>query len=305
MARKTTLYIDDDLLQRAVADNEEGERARRLEDCYLRALRRLNRDREVIEFLDRVATYHSLAPQLELHASQARLALLQQEPNWNYSAIAAQFKEMQKVAQLYHAELHHKPFYTAHLPLESFPKRHEIAATWLSQGDPAGVIARVIREFRPDLLLTLAPEFGYTGHIEHQLASSFAMLGIRLAADPAFSPGLSPHRISHTYFLVNKNWFMKLWGRGYDPRSWTDIFDVRIPCSGNRPGTDIMRENIEIHRSQPWDMAMFYRLSNIIHHLFLYRADPYQEIQNPFEPQEHSKFGLHRIKFNKGIDVAS
>lgn len=214
-------------------------------------------------------------------------------------------KEMQQAAQLYHAELRHEYFYNAHLPLESFPKRHEIAATWLSQGDPARVIAEVIRKFRPDLLLTLAPEFGYTGHIEHQLASRFAMVGIRLAAEPAFSLGLSPHRISHTYFLLNKYWFMKLWGRGYDPRPWTDMFDVRLPCSGNRTGSDIMRENIEIHRSQPWDMAAFRRLSNIIHHLFLYRADPYQEIKDPFEPQEHSKFGLHRIKFHKDIDGTS
>ena len=197
-------------------------------------------------------------------------------------------KEMQQAAQLYHAELRHEYYYNAHLPLESFPKRYEMAATWMSQGDPARVIAEVIRKFRPDLLLTLAPEFGYTGHIEHQLASRFAMAGIRLAAEPTSSLEDSPHRISHTYFLLNKYWFMKLWGRGYDPRPWTDCFDVRIPCSGNRIGIDIMRENIEIHRSQPWDMAVFSRLSNIIHHLFLYRADPYREIHDPFEPQEYS-----------------
>ena len=104
-------------------------------------------------------------------------------------------KEMQQAAQLYHAELRHEYYYNAHLPLESFPKRHEMAATWLSQGDPARVIAEVIRKFRPDLLLTLAPEFGYTGHIEHQFASRFAMAGIRLAAEPAFSLERSPHRV--------------------------------------------------------------------------------------------------------------
>jgi hypothetical protein len=193
---------------------------------------------------------------------------------------------MQQASQIYHAELRHEHFYNARLPIESFPKRHEIAATWFSHGDPARVVAEVIREFRPDVLLTLAPEFGYTGHIEHQLTSRFATAGIRLAANPSFSLELPPHRVSHTYFLLNKYWFMKLLGRGYDPQPWTDVFDARMPCSGNQTGSDIMRENIAIHRSQPWDMAAFRRLSTLIYHLFLYRADPYHQIDDPFEPTE-------------------
>lgn len=201
----------------------------------------------------------------------------------NSDTAAIRGREMRQAAELYDAGLRHEHFCNARLPLEHFPKRQEMAAVWLSQGDPAGVIAEVIRGFRPDLLLTMAPEFGYSGHIEHQLASRFAMAGTRLAAEPAFSSGLSPHRIPHTFFLLNKYWFLKLWGRGYDPLPWTDIFQARLPCSGNRTGTDMMRTNIEIHRSQPWDMEAFHRLSNTIHHLFLHRTDPYREIRDPFE----------------------
>jgi len=193
-------------------------------------------------------------------------------------------REMQQAAQLYRAELHHEHYANARLPLASFPKRREMAATWLSRKDPAEVIAEVIRRFRPDLLLTLAPEFGYTGHIEHQLASRFALAGIRLAAESAFLPGLSLHRVPHTFFLLNRYWFMKLWGRGYDPRPWTERFDANLLCPGNRTGSDIMRQNIEIHSSQPWDMAVFGRLSHVLCSLFLHRADPFQEIQDPLEP---------------------
>lgn len=199
--------------------------------------------------------------------------------------------EMAEVARLYQATLQIERFYNAPLPSESFPPRHEIAATWLDQGDPARVIARSIREFRPDVLLTLAPEFGGTGHPEHQLAARFAAAGVRLAATPAKGLGGRPFRVPHMYYLLNKYWFMKLIGQGFDPRPWTELFDARQPCCAGLSCLDVMAENTRPHRSQAADMEMVRRMSRIVHNLYLAATDPFEEVLDPLERVEKGGMG--------------
>ncbi len=70
--------------------------------------------------------------------------------------------ELNEVARLYRATLEIEPWFNASLPVNSFPYRHELAARWTGDAgqDPALRVARTIREFRPDVVITFAPEHG-------------------------------------------------------------------------------------------------------------------------------------------------
>jgi len=192
--------------------------------------------------------------------------------------------EMCRVAHLYGAVFRQEAFFNAALPMASFPERHEIAARWIAQGDPAHVIAESIRSFKPDIVVMFAPVFGYTGHPEHQLAARFALSGIREAASPLGNCSLPPHSVSHTYYLLNKYWFMKIWGRGYDHFPWTEVWNIHGQDVHGKSISDIMIEHALIHRSQRHDMQVVKKLAVVMRNLYLYRADPLRERWDPFEP---------------------
>lgn len=70
-----------------------------------------------------------------------------------------------------------------------------------------GDLARHIREFRPQVLLTFGPDGGLTGHTDHSMASMFATLAFHWAGrDNRFpnqlSEGLAPHRIQKLYYAT-------------------------------------------------------------------------------------------------------
>lgn len=192
--------------------------------------------------------------------------------------------EMRQVANLYGAVLRQESFLNASLPMASFPMRHEIAARWTAQGNPVRVVAESIRSFKPDIIVTFAPIFGYTGHPEHQLAARFALSGIREAASPLENCPWPPHRVSHTYYLLNRYWFMKIWGRGYDHFPWTEIWDLHCRSVHGESISDIMIEHALIHRSQRHDMQVVKKLAVVMRYIFLYRVDPLREYWDPFEP---------------------
>ncbi len=196
-------------------------------------------------------------------------------------------REIAEVARLYNASLELRSYFNAPLPVESFPPRHEIGRRWVEQGDPARVIAASIRNFRPDIVLTLAPEVGGTGHPEHQLTARFAMAGARLAASAESDLPEPPHRVSKSYFLVSKYWFMRRFGGGYDPRPWTEAFDVHLPCIGRMTCADVMAEHTRPHRSQDNDMAAMRRVAGLIHRIYLHETDPFGPQPDPLEPAAH------------------
>jgi len=196
---------------------------------------------------------------------------------------AVRSRELARVAELYGAELQVEPLFNASLPVESFPRRHEIARLWREVTDPAVVVARAIRSFRPDVVLTFAPDYGSTGHPEHQLASRFATAGIRLAATSTRTLPGRAHRVENTYYLLNRYWYTRLLGMGQDPLPYTEVFEARQPCVPGHTCADIMGEFTRPHLTQAADMGMMRKVARIIRYLYLYRADPFTEIKDPYE----------------------
>ncbi len=197
---------------------------------------------------------------------------------------AVRAQELGHVAELYNATLEVESFFNASIPVESFPYRHELANRWAELKDPAVVVAQTIRTFRPDVILTFAPDFGSTGHPEHQLTSRFTTAGIRLAAEPSGALAGNAHRVNNCYYVLNKYWFTRLSGMGWDPLPWTEAFPVRQACSAGMTCADFMAENSRPHLTQAADMGMMRVVAHSIHNLYLYRADPFVEVKDPYEP---------------------
>lgn len=197
-------------------------------------------------------------------------------------------QEMVRVAELYHAQLQHEYFYNAPLPVSEFPKRHEIAEIWRKYKDPTQVCAKAVRSFRPDVLFTFSPDFGATGHPEHQLASRFATAGIRAAADPEYKiDQLPPHRVGKVFYGLNRHWLMVLFGRS-DPEVPMEVWDATQPCINGRNCRDTMAEFTKPHRTQANDMGAVRRLKRLMGKVYLYQTDPFTDIKDPFQPVLHN-----------------
>ncbi|MEU3405479.1 N-acetyl-1-D-myo-inositol-2-amino-2-deoxy-alpha-D-glucopyranoside deacetylase [Streptomyces sp. NPDC006670] len=81
------------------------------------------------------------------------------------------------------------------------PQNARPGAFWATGVDEAaGHLVAVIRELRPQVLVTYDPDGGY-GHPDHIQAHRVAMRGAELAADPAYRPELgAPHAIAKVYW---------------------------------------------------------------------------------------------------------
>lgn len=81
------------------------------------------------------------------------------------------------------------------------PQNTRPGAFWSTGVDEAaGHLVEVIRELRPQVLVTYDPDGGY-GHPDHIQAHRVAMRGAELAADPAYRPELgAPHAIAKVYW---------------------------------------------------------------------------------------------------------
>ncbi len=193
-------------------------------------------------------------------------------------------REMAAVAERYRAELQHERFFNAPLPVESFPLRHEIYRKWCEQGDPQGLVVAAIRRFKPDLIITFHPDFGATGHPEHQLAARLATTGARLAADPSFEcQGLDPHRVTRLYWVLNRFWLLRLLGRA-DPGPITEVWDAHAPCTRDMTCLDFMVEATRLHRTQANDMGMVRRFQAAFGTVYLCQVDYETAHKPPDEP---------------------
>ncbi|MEW2470043.1 N-acetyl-1-D-myo-inositol-2-amino-2-deoxy-alpha-D-glucopyranoside deacetylase [Streptomyces sp. NPDC046994] len=81
------------------------------------------------------------------------------------------------------------------------PQNHRPAAFWAADPDEAaGHLVAVVREVRPQVLVTYDPNGGY-GHPDHIQAHRVAMRAAELAADPGFRPDLgAPWDIARIYW---------------------------------------------------------------------------------------------------------
>jgi LmbE family N-acetylglucosaminyl deacetylase len=200
--------------------------------------------------------------------------------------------EMAKVAQRYRADLTHLRYWNAPLPVESFPKRHEIYAKWQGQGDPIGDVVTAIRRHKPDLLLTFDPNRGGTGHPEHQLTSRIATTAAKIAADAAvLTGGLPAHRVERTYHLKNRFWIYRMLGAA-DPGPITEVFDAGLPAAPGVSCADFMADATRLHRTQDNDMAMVRRIqSAAFTELAMQRVDPFTGTFDPAEPKDIKGMG--------------
>jgi len=191
-------------------------------------------------------------------------------------------KEMERVAELYNAQLQHEWYFNAPLPGSSFPKRDRIAKMWKDHKDPVPLCAKAIRKFKPDMLFTFNPDRGFTGHPEHQLASRFVTAGIRMAADPKEKlGGLPAHKTEHVYYGTNKLFLYKLFGK-VDPGPITEVFDASRPCIKGKPCYQVMAEFTLPHKTQN-DMKAIREISFLLKKNYLYKVNPYVEIRDPYE----------------------
>jgi LmbE family N-acetylglucosaminyl deacetylase len=182
-------------------------------------------------------------------------------------------QELKKVADFYGAELEHHRFYNAPLPAESFPPRHEIYKKWLSQGDPLKICVKAIRRFKPDVIITFHPDFGATGHPEHQLASRIATTGAKLAQDPTYdADGIEPHKVHRLYWLVQRYWLLRAFGLA-DPGPVTEVFDSHLPAKDGMSCLDFSLEATRFHKTQNRDMSMVRRMQQAFGYLFLRQVD--------------------------------
>ncbi len=191
-------------------------------------------------------------------------------------------RELTSAARMYHATLEHYDLYNAPLPVESFPSRHELERRWMSDSDPAGLVARAVRRFRPDVVVTLDPYHGFTGHPEHQAAARFALAGIRLAADAAaadaYVAGEPPYRVGIVYNVQNQHWFMALAGDGKDPMPWNEALLAGAGCAvrgASRRCIDVAMDNSHAHRSQQHDLDGLRAMLPFWETSYVRRLDPF------------------------------
>ena len=74
--------------------------------------------------------------------------------------------------------------------------------TAVHQGQAVGKLVRIIREIKPDVLITFGPD-GIYGHYDHIAAHRWATIAADLAADPDCFPDLDlcePHQVSKIYY---------------------------------------------------------------------------------------------------------
>lgn len=123
-------------------------------------------------------------------------------------------------------------------------------ARWQRSGrDPKGELIKVIRQWRPDILITLDPEHGTTGHKEHRAVGMLATAAFTEAGDPTKFPeqlkdGLSVWQPQRLYYVANRS-------QGQAPPRVDELIDgnERSPKRG-QTYVEIALEAVARHASQ-------------------------------------------------------
>jgi len=91
------------------------------------------------------------------------------------------------------------------------------------QGQAVGKLVRIIRELRPQVMITYGPE-GIYGHYDHIVVHRWASIAFDLAADASCFPdqlsgACTPHQVSKLYWTVLPEEMVKLMSMGGRPMS--------------------------------------------------------------------------------------
>jgi LmbE family N-acetylglucosaminyl deacetylase len=99
--------------------------------------------------------------------------------------------------------------------------RAKIRSAWEAQGDPVAWLTEVLKRVEPDLVLTLDPSHGYTGHVEHALVSEIVGEVVRAGtrSSPAVFHVLNRHELTKQIF-------------GLDPTTPTQEWNATRDCGG-------------------------------------------------------------------------
>ncbi len=155
---------------------------------------------------------------------------------------AVRTEEMKAAAKRYRASLDLANF--SNLPLKARKyTREAIRALWEAEGDPKGWLQGVIERFQPDLLITLDPDHGFTGHAEHQLVS----LLVNEVLHPHSGPYPGPKHLT-VFHILNRYALLRPF-IGNDPAEPSEQWDLTRLCGPEscvRVAAEIARE----HRSQ-------------------------------------------------------
>lgn len=144
--------------------------------------------------------------------------------------------------------------------------KHPDAQVQHSVEEVAGRVVKLIRELKPDVVLTFDPIGGYK-HPDHIHIHKATVLAFDKANDASFHPEAgAPFQPRGLYFQVFPRWFLKVMTRimpifGKDPRKWgrngdidlKDLADVNFPVHVRldiREVDDVKREAGACHASQ-------------------------------------------------------
>lgn len=161
--------------------------------------------------------------------------------------VAQRRREMRRVADGFGATLALYRF--QNLPFHFlWPPPFEAALeAWRAQGAPVDVVAREIRAFRPDLIVSLDDEHGFTGHPEHRLAGWLARRGAARAAERDAALEGEPYETPRLWLAQNRRFPMTT--TGIDPKEPDLVFDVSRRC-GRRACREVAAELAALHESQ-------------------------------------------------------
>jgi LmbE family N-acetylglucosaminyl deacetylase len=154
--------------------------------------------------------------------------------------------------------------------------------TIVHQGQAVAKLVQLMREIRPQILVTFGPD-GIYGHYDHIAVHRWATVAYDLAADPDCFPGqiegvCTPHQASKLYYhVLSADVLAQTEGDrpasvdmdgvpfaffGWDPRDVTTVIDVRehleaklrgIQCHMTQVGRDDRYEgSAEALRENPW-----------------------------------------------------
>jgi len=95
--------------------------------------------------------------------------------------------------------------------------------TVVHQGQAVGKLVRIIRELKPQVLLTFGPD-GIYGHYDHIAVHRWTTIAFDLAADPECFPGqlgtvCQPHQVSKLYYHVLSEQALAVMSQGDRPPS--------------------------------------------------------------------------------------
>jgi LmbE family N-acetylglucosaminyl deacetylase len=156
--------------------------------------------------------------------------------------------EMTEAAACYGGALDWGDF--TNYPAKEHESPDEVIAAWQAVGDPTLKIARSIREFRPDAVVTFHPSNGFTGHVEHRAAASLVAPAIEMAADDSIDiDGLAAYRPEALLRVLNRYTLLKP-VMGQDDAEPNASFNFRQQCNAEETCVQEGQRCFAYHESQ-------------------------------------------------------